>query len=162
MTHQHNVTDSMEWFLPRVPSEWFLPVSWAISHQWRTKRTWLLGGALALDLHSNCARVVGSRTMMRTSEYELVIPFSLLGVNPEEMDDFDELWRTVELKMMTRFYLTACYKKIGLYENYETERNNLHVFQKWVDIQISIILKKVEISRLLLKDIQNVILVEQF
>ena len=50
--------------------------------------------------------------MMRTSEYELVIPFSLLGVNPKEMDDFDELWRTVELKMMTRFYLMSCYKKL--------------------------------------------------
>lgn len=74
---------------------------------------WLLGGFLLIDLKYNCVRIIDARScmMVKNSENEIVIPFSLLEVKPEGMS-LEALSNVIERKVQFRFYLLACYIKI--------------------------------------------------
>src|SRR3569623_1920100 len=69
---KNNLMDNSDWF---EHTDWF------------DDNDWLLGGFLLIDLESNCARIIDSRDCMMTKnrEGEIVIPFSLLNVEPEGM-----------------------------------------------------------------------------
>lgn len=74
---------------------------------------WLLGGFLLIDLKDNCVRIIdaGPCMMVKSSENDITISFSLLEIKPEGMS-LEALSNVIERKVQLRFYLLACYMKI--------------------------------------------------
>ena len=86
---------------------------WFEDTDWFDDNDWLLGGFLLIDLEFNCVRIIDSRDCMmtRNNEGEIVIPFSLLDVEPKGMSR-EMLSNLIERKIRLRFYFMACYTKI--------------------------------------------------
>lgn len=157
--------ESMSWLGLRWPSEAFIPFSWLKTHKWKTDKTWLRGGTLGLSLHENCVIIYGSHGLRRRNNSEIILPLDLLGINPTGLNT-EELWNTVELKLISRFYLTSCYEEICIYENEEKNRSNLVPFllisEKWVKKKVKSFKKKAAAISVHLEQIKNIIKSEEF
>ncbi|GAQ93801.1 ORF167 (chloroplast) [Klebsormidium nitens] len=157
--------ESMSWVGLRWPSEAFIPFVWLKTHKWKTEKTWLRGGTLVLNLHENCVIIYGSHGLRRRNNSEIILPLDLLGINPTGLTT-EELWNTVELKLISRFYLTSCYEEICIYENEEKNRSNLVPFllisEKWVKKKVKSLKKKAAAISVHLEQIKNIIKSEEF
>lgn len=157
--------ESMSCFGFRWPSEAFIPFFWLKKKKWKTEKTWLRGGRLGLSLHENCVIIYGSHGLRRRNNSEIILPLDLLGINPTGLT-IDELWNTVELKLISRFYLASCYEEVCIYENEEKNRSNLVPFlfisEKWIKKKAKTLKKKAAAISVHLKQIKYIIQSEDF
>ena len=118
-----------------------------------------------MSLHENCVIIYGSHGLRQRNNSEIILPLDLLGINPTGLTT-EELWNTVELKLISRFYLTSCYEEICIYENEEKNRSNLVPFllisEKWVKKKVKSFKKKAAAISVHLEQIKNIIKSEEF